>query len=69
MHTDVPSVFPEGQVSSAEYKEYIKCCNNSFKTVQKYVTQNAFMYETWISFKKRCLNEFLAASVTGQLDV
>ena len=37
LHFDVPNVLPEGEVSLAEYEDYIKCCDDCFKTVENYV--------------------------------
>lgn len=49
IHFDVPNVLPEGQVSLAEYEHYIKRCEDSFKTIDNYVIQNAFVYGMWLS--------------------
>lgn len=41
---NVPNVFQVGDVSLADYENYIKQCEFSFKTVENYVVQNAFVY-------------------------
>ena len=47
---DVPNAFPEGEVSLTYYEEdLIKQCKNSFKTIDNYVIQNAFVYGMWLS--------------------
>ena len=49
LHFDVPNLVPEGEVSLVEYENYIKHCDECFKTVENYVIQNAFVYGMWLS--------------------
>ena len=46
---DVPNAFPEGDVSLTYYEDLIKQCKNSFKVIDNYVIQNAFVYGMWLS--------------------
>ena len=46
---DVPNVCPEGEVSLTYYEDLIKQSKNSFKTINNYVIQNAFMYGMCLS--------------------
>lgn len=49
VHIDVPNTFPEGEVSLAKYEDCIRLCENSFKTIENYVVQNAFFYGMWLN--------------------
>lgn len=49
MHIDVPNTFPEGEVSLAMYEDCVRHCENSFKTIENYVVQNAFVYGMWLN--------------------
>ena len=69
IHFDVPNVFPEGDVSLAEYETRIKECENCYKTVENYVIQNAFVYGAWLSMAfNKFQNDKKHGLISGNFD-
>lgn len=49
LRCDVPTVFSQGQLPLDKYIDYINQCESSFKTIENYAIQNAFVYGMWLS--------------------